>query len=276
MVKASAGIAFGDAEAAARIEAMQYDLHLYYGALGEARDAGRSKPWIAAQRVKFASRILRSHVMSQADAFETANRRQLEEAYGQSQQQSAMLAASYIGVGALLAATLIGAQIFLLRRTRRLINVPLAIGTLVLVAALLWVGLSLLQERSDVAAGKADALERLVALRQVKSAAYAINADEAMWLIDHEANRIDYERDFVDRVRLVLDADPKDAAGLARLQAQYAPGRRDGLDNRPAWPARQCLCPRRRGRVRRQADRRCRRGLPRFPACRCAAAWAGG
>jgi hypothetical protein len=224
MVQASAGITFGDAEAAARVQAMQYDLHLYYGALGEARDAGRSKPWIAAQRVKFASRILRSHVMSQADAFEAGNRQKLEDAYARSQEQSLMLAASFLGFGTLLAVTLVGAQIFLVRRTRRLVNVPLAIGTVALVAALLWVGFSLMQERTDLATGKTDALERLVALRQVKSAAYSINADEAMWLIDHEANRVDYDRDFVAGARLVLEVDPADAAGLANLQAQYQAG----------------------------------------------------
>lgn len=222
MVQASAGITFGDAEAAGRIEAMQYDLHLYYGALGEARDAGRSKPWIAAQRVKFASRILRSYVMRQADAFEAGNRQKLEESYARSQEQSVLLAASFIGFGTLLAITLVAAQVFLLRRTRRLINVPLAIGTVALLSALIWVGLSLVQERADLAAGKTDALERLVALRQVKSAAYSMNADEAMWLIDHEANRVDYDKDFVAGTRLVADIDPTDAAGLARLQAQYA------------------------------------------------------
>jgi hypothetical protein len=221
MVQASSGITFGDAEAAARIEAMQYDLHLYYGALGEARDAGRSKPWIAAQRVKFASRILRSYVMRQADAFEAGNRRKLEESYIRSQEQSVLLAASFLGLGTLLTITLIGAQVFLLRRTRRLVNVPLAIGTMALVAALVWVGLSLVQERADLATGKTDALERLVALRQVKSAAYSMNADEAMWLIDHEANRVDYDKDFVAGTRLVADIDPADVAGLMQLQAQY-------------------------------------------------------
>jgi hypothetical protein len=43
-----------------------------------------------------------------------------------------------------------------------------------------------------------------------------------MWLIDHEANRVDYERDFLRRARLVLDVDPADDAKLAQLQAAYA------------------------------------------------------
>jgi len=236
MVLASAGATLGDAETALRLQAMQYDLHLYYGALGEARDAGRSKPWIAAQRVKFASRLLRSHVMAQADAVEASNRRRLDDAYAQSKQQSLMLAACYIGVGILLAAVLIGAQIFLLRRTRRLINVPLAIATAVLMAAMLWVGVAVLQERADLEIGTTEALAQLVTLRQVKSAGYAINGDEAMWLIDHEDNRVDYERDFIRRARLVLGVDPADDAGLAQLQALYAapdaaasPPRRIGL-----------------------------------------------
>jgi hypothetical protein len=222
MVQAGAGIGPDGTEAAARLQAMQYDLHLYYGALGEARDAGRSKPWIAAQRVKFASRLLRSHVMAQADALETGNQRQIEDAYAQSRQQSLMLAASYAGIGALLAAVLIGAQIFLLRRTRRLVNVPLALATVVLAAAILWVGLAILQERADLQAGMTDALARLTSLRQAKSAGYAINADQAMWLIDHEANRVDYEEDFDRHARLVLDVVPTDDAALAQLQAYYA------------------------------------------------------
>ena len=124
-----AGTDVADGDAAARLQAMQYELHLYYGVLGEARDAGRSKPWIAAQRVKFASRLLRSHVMAQADAFEAGNRRQLEDAYGRSQEQSLTLAACFIGVGSMLAITLVAAQIILLRRTRRLVNLPLAAAT---------------------------------------------------------------------------------------------------------------------------------------------------
>jgi hypothetical protein len=222
MVQASGDIRFGQGEAGPRLEAMQYDLQLYYGALGEARDAGRSKPWLAAQRVKFASRLLRSHVMAQADAFESGNWRELETGYTRSQQQSLRLGASYVGIGVLLVATLIAAQIFLLRRTRRLINVPLAFATLVLTAAMLWVGVAILAEHSDLQSAKTDALERLVTLRQAKSAAYAINADQAMWLIDHEANRIDYEKDFADLSRRMLDVDPADEAGLTRLEAQYA------------------------------------------------------
>ena len=218
MVQASAGA--GDKGAAARIQAMQYDLHLYYGALGEARDAGRSKPWVAAQRVKFASRLLRSHVMIQADAFERTNRRALEDAYTESQDQSLMLLIAFGGIGVLLAISLIAAQIFLLRRTHRLVNVPLAIATAVLLLAILSAGLTILQERADLEAGKTDALERLIALRQAKSAAYAINADEAMWLIDHEANRVDYDRDFASRVQEVLGIDPADAGSLDRLQGQ--------------------------------------------------------
>ena len=220
MVQASAGA--GDKDAASRIQAMQYDLHLYYGALGEARDAGRSKPWVAAQRVKFASRLLRSHVMIQADAFESTNRRALEDAYTQSQDQSLMLIIAFDGIGLLLAMSLAAAQLFLLRRTHRLFNVPLAIATFVLVVAITWSGLSILQERADLEAGKTDALERLVALRQAKSAAYAINADEAMWLIDHEANRVDYDRDFALRVQEVLGVDAADTDALDQLQGQLA------------------------------------------------------
>jgi hypothetical protein len=222
MLQASTDVTAGDPAAAARLATMQYELHLYYGVLGEARDAGRSKPWIAAQRVKFASRLLRSHVMDQADAFEAGNREQLEEAYARSQQQSLTLAGSYLGLGALLAATLIAAQFILLRRTRRLINLPLALATAALVAGMLWVGIALVQERADLSAGKTDALERLVALRKAKAAAYAINADEAMWLIDHEVNRTDFERDFATRAPIILGVDLGDPAALARLQAQYA------------------------------------------------------
>src|SRR5580658_79723 len=222
MVQASGGISFGDTDAAWRIESMQYDLHLYFAALGEARDAGRSKPWLAAQRVKFASRLLRGHVMVQADALESGNWRQLEAAYAQSEEQSQRLGVSYIGIGTLLIVTLIGAQIFLQRRTRRLINVPLAVATAVLVGAVLSVGLAILQERAEMLAGKTEALDRLVTLRQAKSAAYAINADQAMWLLDQEANRIEYEQDFERRARLILDVDPTDTAGLAQLQTRLA------------------------------------------------------
>ena len=63
-----------------------------------------------------------------------------------------------------------------------------------------------------------------MALRQAKAAAYAINADQAMWLIDHEANRIDYERDFDRRARLILGVDPVDEAGLTQLQTQFSEG----------------------------------------------------
>jgi hypothetical protein len=222
MVRASAGLAFGDGEIDTRLERMQYDLHLYYGILGEARDAGRTKPWIAAQRVKFASRILRGDVMSDTEALEQGDLRELDDTHSRFQEQSLLLSYGYVGMGTVLAAALIFAQIFLRQRTRRLVNVPLAIATMLLVAVMLWLGLSVRTERADMQGGETKILSRLVALRAAKADGYAIDADQAMWLIDHEANRINYEQDFDRRAGLMLGTDPTNDSELADLQARYA------------------------------------------------------
>jgi hypothetical protein len=222
MIRASAGLAFGDGEIDTRLERMNYDLHLYYGILGEARDAGRTKPWIAAQRVKFASRLLRGDVMSDTEALEQGDLRELDATHTRFLGQSLLLSYGYLGMGTVLAVALIGAQIFLRQRTRRLVNVPLAVATMLLVAVMLWLGLSVRAGRDDMQGGETKILSRLVALRAAKADGYAINADQAMWLIDHEANRINYEQDFDRRAGLMLGIDPTNDSELAELQARYA------------------------------------------------------
>lgn len=222
MVRASAGLAFGDGEIDTRLARMQYDLNPYYGILGEARDAGRTKPWVAAQRVKFASRLLRGDVMADTEALEQGDLRELDATHRRFQGQSLLLSYAYLSMGTALAGALIVAQIFLRRRTRRLVNAPLAVATMLLVAVMLWLGLSVRAEREDMQGGETKILSRLVALRAAKADGYAINADQAMWLIDHEANRINYEQDFDRRAGLMLGIDPTNDGELADLQARYA------------------------------------------------------
>ncbi len=105
--------------------------------------------------------------------------------------------------GVLLLVVLAGAQLFLFRRTNRVLNLPLlaATGLTVLVLALL--ARSFAVANGQVRVARDDAFASLAALWQARAAAYDANSDESRWLYDPE-RRPQLEKSFLDSTASLL------------------------------------------------------------------------
>lgn len=130
-----------------------------------------------------ATELMHGKMLPAAAALDTANFSFLKYEYEKQMWRSE--AADIVAglVAAALVALLVWAQLFLLRRTRRIINVPLFGATLV--AALF--GVYLVQRinvaREDLRVAKQDAFDSIHALWQARAIAYDANGDESRYLL---------------------------------------------------------------------------------------------
>lgn len=85
------------------------------------------------------------------------------------------------GIAALVGLAL--AQADLTRRSRRLVNLPLAAATLVLIGMLLWTVLADKRSGDDLAAGRRDGYESIVLTARIQADGFAAKADETLALI---------------------------------------------------------------------------------------------
>ena len=88
---------------------------------------------------------------------------------------------TWLGLLALVA--LVGAQVAITRRTRRLVNVPLAIATLVTVVALVWLALAAQRQGDDVRDARAVGIGSIGLTGNIQATAYRAKAAESLALI---------------------------------------------------------------------------------------------
>ena len=158
----------------------------YQASLAEVRGVA-NLPWTASQRLLWSHRLLRDFAMPQAAGLAQANVAPLLQIYG-SYRQAALPEAF---LASLSVATLLGVllvvQVYITRRTRRLVNLPLAAATLVTACLLAAVAASTVAEREDVRSAKADCYDSLYPLYAARADAAAMNADVLLWMLAPDA-----------------------------------------------------------------------------------------
>jgi len=186
LVDASRNITYGEAEAQP-LQALQRQLLAYQEAVVEARSVRPANPWLLLHRLQWASRVNQDFATPAAEALAAANADELERRYAAYRATSLAHGGAAVAAFVLLVAALLGAQLWLARRMRRLVNPRLAAATLVAVAAGLWLGVAVLTERANLRAAKLDAYDSLHALFQAKVAANMLRAAMSLWLLDPTA-----------------------------------------------------------------------------------------
>jgi hypothetical protein len=188
LIEASRNITYGEREAGPLRELVRF-LALYEEAVTEARFRSQGDAWLTSRRMQWASRVNQLMAKPQAQALAQANADELERHYAAYRQSSVALglvsAASFL----LLLAVLLGVQIRLAQRTRRLFNPLLAGATAVALAGGIWFVSAVAGERADLRAAKFDAYDSLHVLFAAKSVADEIRADMSLWLLDPDARR---------------------------------------------------------------------------------------
>jgi hypothetical protein len=213
IVAAARNITYGEAEAGP-IRALTGDLERYLESLAETRWMARGNTWLAIQRMRWSSRLMNDFALPDAMALEAANLAPLERQYAAYRSVRLALAGAAMGLLLLLVAALIGAQIYLFRRSRRIVNIPLAAATVIALATMAGFAAALWAESADTRAAKEDAFDSIHALYDARALASRLNAERAMWLLD-PATRSQTETQFAADARRLLDADPGRAAASA-------------------------------------------------------------
>ncbi len=197
-----------DEGAAKSLRHVLSELRTYYqfvggaNAIAENADADQKLPLTM---TLWASHGLRQDVVPEVAGLADRANGALETAYGEFQGNAQASMVKVMVAAVLFLVVLVGAQSFLARRTHRLINVPMALGTGLLtlfMAGFLFVSLS---DGNALAAAKEDSFASILQLYRAKVASYLMKADESMWLFEQRKVRSDYAESFAQRSRSILD-----------------------------------------------------------------------
>ena len=182
-IEAARNITYGEDEAIP-LRRLGRFVQMYEEAIVEARRTPAGNGWLLGRRLAWASRVARELAAPQARALADVNAARLNEIYD-GYQGSATIQIVAVAVGyLLLLGGLVGLQLWLARRMRRLVNPLLVVASLVVVGGGVWVVSAIAAQRGDLRTAKADAYDSLSALFQAKSYAYALRADVSRWLVD--------------------------------------------------------------------------------------------
>jgi hypothetical protein len=185
LVAAARNITYGDAERVP-IETMTEQVGVYLGFIAQARALAPRDPAGALAAYRSATTLMHQTILPAADALDTANLSYLNGAYGARVQAAGWYTVLVFATGGLLLLSLLATQVFLTRRTHRLLNPPLAGATLVAAVVLVQLTGALNAAGGDLRAAKQDAFDSVHALWQARSVAYDANGDQRRYLLDHE------------------------------------------------------------------------------------------
>jgi hypothetical protein len=203
LIDAAENVTFGDEERVP-IQTIAERMGAYQDLLGQVRVLQRQDP--AAARVTYgeATTLMHQAILPAADALDAANQRYLDDAYADWRRGSGWALGSLFASGALLLAALVATQIFLLRRTRRLVNLPLAAATAIGLVFLGLLGAALGTDAQQLKVAKQDAFDSIGALTRARALAYDANGDESRYLLD-PSRAADFERAFAARAAQLAD-----------------------------------------------------------------------
>jgi hypothetical protein len=210
LVKAAENITYGDDERGP-IQAMFISLGLYLERAAEARLLhDRSDDARAKEAFFTATGIMHTDLFQKADALDSVNKAHLDEAYASQATANEGAEALATLVGMALAGALLSTQVFLMRRMRRILNVPLAVATVLSLVFTVYLVGRFNDAREDLRVAKKDAFDSIYALSHARAIAYDANGDESRYLLDPSPSR-GFESDFRANVAL-LDSQPGDMA----------------------------------------------------------------
>ena len=204
VVSAAQNITYGDEERVP-IKTMVEGLQTYAASADSALALRSSDYHGAASQYFGASKFLHETLLPAADALSDANDKHLEEGWKSCQNSAAARVAVTIAASVVLAVILVLTQIYLARRMRRILNVPLVLATLLVLGFSLWMTARLVSANSALRAAKEDAFDSVHALWKARAVAYDANGDESLYLIE-TAWRPRFEETFHQKAALLVDS----------------------------------------------------------------------
>ena len=131
-----------------------------------------------------ATDLMSTTVQPAAASLTTANARALDMSYSQDRSTATSGQVLVLVLGLAVAGVLIGTQVFLAARFRRLINPALVAATVLAVGLAIAGAVQLHAQAGNLKVAKQDAFDSILALTQARAVSYDANADETRFLVD--------------------------------------------------------------------------------------------
>ncbi|HET7719886.1 MAG TPA: hypothetical protein VFK43_07970, partial [Acidimicrobiales bacterium] len=157
----------------------------YAGLVEAARATNQAGVARASQYLVDALNLLATTVANDATRLTDATQRRFER--DEDRRDTGVLPAVALAVLAL--AVLVAAQLWVFRQSRRILNVPLALATLLLVGAIGWLVAATFRSGSDIEQARADGYDSITLTSRIQTTAYRAKADETVALITGDQTR---------------------------------------------------------------------------------------
>jgi hypothetical protein len=181
----------GVADAAAKVDTISRNLPVYTGIIETARTNNRQGFPVGASYLREASTLMRATILPAAsDLYHIDTDRlaaEQDDVTGFPWFTTVLLVC--------LLAALVATQVYLTRRTNRLLNIGLVVATGAMVVVLLWGAVALVVQSVFVGAGQDNGSHPVDVLVRARSAAVQARADETMTLVAR-GDGAAYEKDF--------------------------------------------------------------------------------
>lgn len=176
--KASADVS-GVPEAEKQVNELSQQLPVYTGLVETARAYNRQGYPAGAAYLREASGLMRAKLLPAAQELYEIDSARLAD----SQDAATSVPWFSLGLAVVLLGALVAAQMYLTRRTNRLLNVGLVVATGAVVVALLWGTVALLIESSKVSSGSEHGTGQTEVIVQARIAALKMRANETLTLV---------------------------------------------------------------------------------------------
>jgi hypothetical protein len=210
----------GVGDAAQQVDILNQKIPVYTGIVETARANNRQGFPSGASYLREASQLMRTTILPAAQALYTADTRKLSD------EQDASTSFPWAAVALLLVlvAALVLTQIYLTRRTNRVLNIGLLVATGAVVLSLLWGAVALVIQGTLVAAGQTDGTSQVDVLVRARIAALQARADETLTLVAR-GDGATYEQQFIKLADQLVGPDGRSGLlGKARDLAIGTPG----------------------------------------------------
>lgn len=195
LIYAAQNITYGDAERKPILQ-LQLALGEYEVRVQQARDFSESRRDAA---YLAAATKMDSVLWPAADALEKAKLDVLQDTYRTRRSLASFGLLVLVFIGLVLIALLVALQMFLFRRTNRILNLPLIACTLVCLAVLQHAAATHAAAMHQLKVAKEDAFTSLHALWRARAVGYRASADEGRFLLLRSGGAA-FERDFTAQV----------------------------------------------------------------------------
>ena len=215
LVDASENITYGDEERIPLFTILS-NISAYEYTVGGAVSSGAE---ISVDQFMEANRLMQQKILPASSALNHANLSQLDSIYTSFTKNinSVTVFMRLIGIAFLI--ILIGTQVYLFKKTHRILNIGLLIATILFSVNFLYSASALNSVKSDLYTAKHDAFDSLNALWSAKAEAYNANAIESLYLL-HNGTGIVQTADTINfnLSAARLNSDPKAALAGGKFE----------------------------------------------------------